>query len=107
MHPAGAGAGVYNATRQVASVLGSAAVAVLIDSRLAAQGLVFDPATQGESPGGGLPPQVLDRFSTAMAEASWLVPAAFVVGFVAVMFFERPGHQTVAPAQARPAAQPG
>ncbi|GAA1934627.1 DHA2 family efflux MFS transporter permease subunit [Nocardioides marmoribigeumensis] len=107
MHQAGAGAGVYNATRQVASVLGSAAVAVLIDSRLAAQGLVFDPATQGESPGGGLPPQVIDRFSTAMAEASWLVPAAFVVGFVAVMFFERPGHQTVAPAQARPAAQPG
>ncbi len=108
MHQAGAGAGVYNATRQVASVLGSAAVALLIDSRLAAQGLQFDPASQGEAAGGVLPAQVLDRFSTAMAQASWLVPAAFVVGFVAVMFFERPGHQT--PAAATPsepaAAQP-
>ena len=36
---AGAGAGVYNATRQVGAVLGSAAIAVLMDSRLAAQGL--------------------------------------------------------------------
>src|SRR5690348_17780226 len=35
MHLAGAGAGVYNATRQVGSVIGSAAIAVLIDSRIA------------------------------------------------------------------------
>ena len=108
MHQAGAGAGGYNATRQVASVLGSAAVAVLMDSRLAAQGLQFDPARAGEASGGGtLPPQALDKFSTAMAQASWLVPAAFVVGFVAVMFFERPGHQS-APARATEAsvAQP-
>jgi EmrB/QacA subfamily drug resistance transporter len=107
MHQAGAGAGVYNATRQVASVLGSAAVAVLMDSRLAAQGLQFDPskAPEGAS-GSALPPQVLDPFSTAMAQASWLVPAAFVVGFVAVMFFERPAHQT-APAVAEvPAPDP-
>ena len=32
MHLAGAGAGVYNATRQVGSVLGSAAIAVLMDA---------------------------------------------------------------------------
>ncbi len=96
MHQAGAGAGVYNATRQVASVLGSAAVAVLMDARLAAQGLSFDPGRAGEaagSTGATMPPQVQEAFSTAMAQASWLVPAAFVVGFVAVMFFERPGHQ--------------
>ena len=36
---AGAGSGVYNTTRQVGAVLGSAAIAVLMDSRLAAQGL--------------------------------------------------------------------
>ena len=35
MKLAGAGAGVYNATRQVGSVLGSAAIAVLMDTRLA------------------------------------------------------------------------
>ncbi|HRD63093.1 MAG TPA: DHA2 family efflux MFS transporter permease subunit, partial [Nocardioides sp.] len=40
---AGAGAGIYNATRQVGAVLGSAAIAVLIDARLAAEGLpAFD-----------------------------------------------------------------
>ena len=43
MHAAGAGAGVYNATRQVGAVLGSAAIAVLMDSRLAAQGLALRP----------------------------------------------------------------
>ncbi|MDN5896415.1 MAG: DHA2 family efflux MFS transporter permease subunit, partial [Nocardioides sp.] len=36
LHLAGAGAGVYNATRQVGAVLGSAAIAVLMDDRLAA-----------------------------------------------------------------------
>ena len=41
---AGAGAGVYNATRQVGAVLGSAAIAVLMDSRIAAQGLSFQPS---------------------------------------------------------------
>ncbi len=46
---AGAGAGVYNATRQVGAVLGSAAIAVLMDSRIAAHGLAFQPteATSG------------------------------------------------------------
>jgi len=109
MHQAGAGAGVYNATRQVASVLGSAAVAVLMDSRLSAQGLQFDPSRAPEgATGGALPPQALDPFSTAMAQASWIVPAAFVVGFVAVMFFERPRHQSAAAlAPAAAEAHPG
>ena len=35
MHQAGAGAGVYNTTRQVGAVLGSAGIAVLMESRLA------------------------------------------------------------------------
>ncbi len=91
MHQAGAGAGIYNATRQVGSVLGSAVVAVLMDARLAAQGLRFEPA--GESAGGTLPDAVLAPFSDAMAQAMLVVPAAFVVGLVAVLFFQRPGHQ--------------
>ena len=73
-HRAGAGAGVYNATRQVGAVLGSAAIAVLIDSRLAANGLEFSPSEAGGSTGGGLPGAVLDPFSTAMAQ-SMLLPA--------------------------------
>ena len=36
---AGAGAGVYNATRQLGAVVGAAGIAVLIDARLVAQGL--------------------------------------------------------------------
>jgi hypothetical protein len=91
MHQAGAGAGIYNATRQVGSVLGSAVVAVLMDSRLAAQGLAFEPA--GESPGGSLPAAVMAPFSEAMSQAMLVVPAAFLVGLVAVLFFQRPGHQ--------------
>ena len=37
MQHAGAGAGVYNTTRQVGAVLGSASIAVLMESRLDAQ----------------------------------------------------------------------
>ena len=102
MHQAGAGAGIYNATRQVGSVLGSAAVAVLMDSRLAAQGLQFKPS--GGSTGGALPGAVLAPFSDAMAQAMLIVPAAFLVGFVAVLFFQRPGHQV---AQAAPVTEEG
>jgi hypothetical protein len=91
MHQAGAGAGIYNATRQVGSVLGAAVVAVLMDSRLAAQSLAFEPA--GESAGGALPQAVMAPFSEAMSQAMLVVPAAFLVGLVAVMFFQRPGHQ--------------
>ena len=39
LHQAGAGAGVYNATRQVGAVLGSAAIALVMDARLAAHSL--------------------------------------------------------------------
>ena len=90
MQQAGAGAGVYNATRQVASVLGSAGIAVLMDSRLAANGLVFKPS---EGATGSLPAQVLAPFSDAMTQAMLLVPAGLAVGLVGVHFFERPKHQ--------------
>ena len=87
---AGAGSGVYNATRQVGAVLGAAAIAVLIDSRLAAQGL----GTGGSPEGGanGLPAQVFDPFSTAMSQALLLPVAVLVLGFISVMFFEQMRH---------------
>ena len=53
MQQAGAGAGVYNATRQVGAVLGSAAIAVLMDSRLAAE--LPGGAGPAAPSGGGLP----------------------------------------------------
>jgi EmrB/QacA subfamily drug resistance transporter len=92
---AGAGAGIYNATRQVGAVLGSAAIAVLLDSRLAAQGL---PSFSGEGGGAGsLPAAVAEKFSDAMAQTMLLPPAALLVGLVAVLFFERPRHAGYAP----------
>ena len=51
MEQAGAGAGVYNATRQVGAVLGSAAIAVLMDSRLARQ-QPASPSTPARARGG-------------------------------------------------------
>jgi EmrB/QacA subfamily drug resistance transporter len=87
---AGAGSGVYNATRQVGAVLGSAAIAVLIDARLAAEGL---PPFEGAGPSGGsLPERFADGFSQAMATSILLPAGVLVLGLVASLLFERPRH---------------
>ena len=71
-------------------MLGSAAIAVLIDARLAAEGL---PAFDGTgSAGGRLPSELLDGFSQAMATSMLLPAAALVLGLVASLLFERPRH---------------
>jgi len=103
---AGAGAGVYNATRQVGAVLGSAAIAVAIDSRLAAEGLPSFSGGGASSGGGTLPPAAAQAFSDAMATSVLLPVAAFVLGFIAVLFFEKPQHQgwTAVPDAASPRA---
>ena len=87
---AGAGAGIYNATRQVGAVLGSAAIAVLMDSRLAAEGLKFSPT---ESAGGALPAQVAGPFSDAMSSSVLLPAAVLVAGLLASLAFEQPRHE--------------
>ncbi|WP_370247875.1 DHA2 family efflux MFS transporter permease subunit [Nocardioides sp.] len=102
-HLAGAGAGVYNATRQLGAVLGSAGIAVLIDARLLANGL--DPAASGGEGGGALPPQVQQAFSDAMGQAIYLPAAIFVIGLVAAFFFERPRHAGFAGAAPARAAE--
>jgi hypothetical protein len=103
MHQAGAGSGVYNATRQVGAVLGSAAIAVLMDSRLAAAGL---PSFSGEgATGGTLPARYAQPFSDAMATSVLLPVFAFVIGFVAVLFFERPRHQQLGVLADQPAGR--
>src|SRR3954451_16506912 len=84
MTMAGAGAGVYNATRQVGAVLGSAAIAVLLDSRIAAHGL-----TGGAEPEGALqqlPTVVRAPFSAAMSDTMLLPTAVLVLGFISVLF---------------------
>ena len=90
MHLAGAGSGVYNATRQVGAVLGSAAIAVLIDSRIAAHGL-----SGGAEPDGQLqqlPAAVRAPFSSAMSDTLLLPVAILALGLVSVMFFALPRH---------------
>ncbi len=89
---AGAGAGVYNATRQVGSVLGAAAIAVLMDSRLAHY--LPGAAAHGEAGAARIPdPHVADLFSRAMQQSLWLPAAMYAVGLVAVMFYEKPRHE--------------
>lgn len=91
MHQAGAGAGVYNATRTVGSVIGSAGIAVLIESRLVAHGL---PTGGGPEAGGQsrLPEVVWAPFTDAMSEATLLPAAVLAVGAVACLLFELPRH---------------
>jgi MFS family permease len=99
MQLAGAGSGIYNATRQVGAVLGSAAIAVLIDTRLAAHGL-----SGGAEPTGALtrlPAVVREPFSQAMSQAMLLPAGVLVLGLVSVLFFQLPRHLT-APVPAAP-----
>ena len=79
LHQAGAGAGVYNTTRQMGAVLGSAAIAVLMESRIAAR-------TAGA---GGAEP-----FSRALAESMLLPMVVVLLGTLAALFFARPRHLT-------------
>ena len=83
---AGAGSGVYNSTRQVGSVLGSAGMAAFMTSRISAE----MPPTMTEAPGEGsvtrLPAFLHEPFATAMSQ-SLLLPAFFALfGVVAAMF---------------------
>jgi EmrB/QacA subfamily drug resistance transporter len=88
---AGAGAGVYNATRQLGAVLGSAAIAVLMDARLAAEGLRFAPSEGGTVQ--QLPAPAQAPFAEAMSVAMLLPAGILLLGLLAVLFFERPRHQ--------------
>ena len=93
MSSAGAGAGVYNTTRQVAAALGSAAVAALIGERLAANGLGAVGTEPAAAAGSSMPPQVAEAFSQAMSEAYWLPVIGFAIGVVLVLFLAKPTHE--------------
>jgi EmrB/QacA subfamily drug resistance transporter len=91
MHAAGAGSGVYNTTRQVGSVLGSAGIAVLMQSRLlhAFGPAAADSGNRFDQPG-ALPEFLRHGFATAMAQSVLLPAGVLVIGLVAVLFFARP-----------------
>ncbi|MFG1931193.1 MFS transporter [Mycobacterium sp. NPDC048908] len=84
---AGAGSGVYNTTRQVGSVLGSAGMAAFMTSRINAE---MPPlpgqAAQADGSAIELPTWLNEPFAAAMSQ-SMLLPAFFALfGVVAAMF---------------------
>ena len=91
MQFAGAGAGVYNATRQVGSVIGSAAIAVLMSARLAA--LLPGASVHGDAGASKIPDaHVASLFSDAMRQSMLLPTFLYIIGFIAVLFYEAPKH---------------
>ncbi|HKP40641.1 MFS transporter [Mycobacterium sp.] len=84
---AGAGSGVYNTTRQVGSVLGSAGMAAFMTSRISAEMPPMPSAApQGEGSVAQLPAWLHEPFAAAMSQ-SMLLPAFFALfGVVAAMF---------------------
>ncbi|WP_257930170.1 MULTISPECIES: DHA2 family efflux MFS transporter permease subunit [unclassified Brevibacterium] len=101
LHHAGAGSGVYNTVRQVGAVFGSAAIAVAMESRLAANigdasgtsggsGAEAVAAMAPEGGGSGMPESIATGFAHAMGQSLWLPAGLILIGFVAVLFFERP-----------------
>lgn len=110
MAQAGAGAGIYNTTRTIGSVLGSAAIAAFMQSRLEAN-LPGAGDAAGAFGDAGLPAFVIDGFSTAMAQAILLPAAVILIGVVAVLFLRRPRAASAADwhaqnAEAAPDAAP-
>ncbi|TGY38362.1 DHA2 family efflux MFS transporter permease subunit [Microbacterium laevaniformans] len=88
---AGAGAGIYNTTRTIGSVLGSAAIAAFMQSRLEAN-LPGASNAGGDFGTGQLPAFVVDGFSNAMAQTILLPAIVLLIGVVAVLFMQRPPH---------------
>ncbi|MBB2994421.1 DHA2 family efflux MFS transporter permease subunit [Paeniglutamicibacter cryotolerans] len=95
---AGAGSGVYNTTRQVGSVLGSALIALMMESRIAAETTLATAGMQGAAPaadagemGGAIPVFLHAAVSTALGQAL-LLPGivAMVAALVAFAFRKTP-----------------
>ena len=86
---AGAGSGVYNTVRQVGAVLGSAAVAALIEQRLVAHDL---PTNSFGQTGGRMPVHAHAPFAAAMGDALLLPMLTLVIGLTIALFFARPPH---------------
>ena len=102
-HLAGAGSGVYNATRQVGSVLGSAGMAAFMTTRISAEMPLAADRPGGEGSITQLPSFLHEPFAAAMSQ-SLLLPAFFgLFGVVAALFLLGFARPTVA-AAARPAA---
>lgn len=99
MRQAGAGAGIYNTTRTIGSVVGSAAIATFMQARLEANLPGMGEAAGSISSGGTLPAPVAEGFAAAMSQAILLPACVIVIGLIASLFLRG------APKQAAPAAE--
>ncbi len=98
MHLAGAGSGVYNTVRQMGAVLGSAAIAMLMQIRITAHlpegSGSAGTVTGGEVSGGEVVPDpIAALFAQGLADSMLLPAVVLLLGFAAALFFERPHHQ--------------
>ncbi|MCW3156406.1 DHA2 family efflux MFS transporter permease subunit [Micropruina sonneratiae] len=102
---AGAGSGIYNTTRTIGSVIGSAAIAAVMQARLEAN-LPGGSADAGFG-SGQLPSFLVDGFSAAMSQAMLLPVATITLGTIVVLFVRRWRATTPAPRRAvdEPAAR--
>ncbi len=87
---AGAGAGIYNTTRTIGSVLGSAAIAAFMQGRLEANIPAIADADAGMGGAGAMPAVIAEPFSIAMAQAMLLPAAVILAGVVAALFLRPP-----------------
>jgi sugar phosphate permease len=94
---AGAGAGVYNTTRQIGSVLGSATISALITNRMTAHHLGGGKLSESAAVS-KLPSVILHPLSTALRESTYLPAAIMLIGMVASALFvggkSQPGTHT-------------
>ncbi len=88
-HQAGAGAGIYNTTRTIGSVIGSASIAAFMQARLEANLPRLGDAPSGIIGDGALAPQVAEGFSSGMAQALLLPASVMAVALIASLFLGR------------------
>ena len=101
---AGAGSGVYNTTRQFGAVIGSSAIAAMMQSRLSAQ--LGADANGGQASGGVLPEPLAAGYATAMGQSLYLPGIVILIGLATALFYARPAAER-AEAGFAPAAKPG
>ena len=91
---AGAGSSVYNTTRQIGAVIGSAAIAAMMTSQLTRTlgGSAGETSTTGAAAthmSGTLPPPLHQPFADAMSTSIWLPCAVIALGVLVACCFKR------------------